>query len=327
MEDRARNSDAQVYVANLEYTLKELQRKVREHEDKLNELRSEQQQVPQSPAGQIRVITSAFEDVTNSEPFLPFPGSVLPALLALRKTHQAIMESKAFLASQNEVTEKERRRLEAERVTLKDHKLLKEAIATRIQSLQSDLDSSAELRPEDATRKRIEEMEKKKKHYNKETSKLMKALNQFINNHLAAMLAAEELGGPVVGDLMDIDSEDLAAGFSSQGKPKKPKDDAKHDKRQRRIDEIWGSVSAAAEQGNQGRQTDETTAAAAEMRQLTEELLNRLVEARGTNSESYVQLPRETAAARFLIRSKVAEFHPKDATRIRLVDFGRELEA
>ena len=30
-------------------------------------------------------------------------------------------------------------------------------------------------------------------------------LDGFIETHLASMLAAEELGGPVVGDLMDID--------------------------------------------------------------------------------------------------------------------------
>jgi hypothetical protein len=62
------------------------------------------------------------------------------------------------------------------------------------------------------------------------------------------------------------------------------------------------------------------------MRELTEQLMNKLVEAGGDTSAAYVELPRETAAARFLVRSKVAMFHPKDARRLRLVDFGRDLE-
>ena len=52
------------------------------------------------------------------------------------------------------------------------------------------------------------------------------------------MLAAEELGGPVVGDMMDIDGQDLEAGFNAQGKLKKSKTDQSVDKSQRRMDEF-----------------------------------------------------------------------------------------
>ena len=153
----------------------------------------------------------------------------------------------------------------------------------------------------------------------------MRFLRGFIKNDLAPMLAAEELGGPVVGELMDIDSEDLAGGFNAQGKLKKATKGAlDQDKRQRRIDEIWGAATGGQRQ-EQGAE-DEISAAGQEMRTLIENLLNRLATARGDNSESYVTLERESAAARFLIRSKVAQFHPKDSSRIRLVDFGRELE-
>ncbi|KOS16746.1 hypothetical protein ESCO_004809 [Escovopsis weberi] len=356
MDDRPATPTASVYAANLQQTLKELRKKVQECEGQLSELRSKQQQqqqhqIPQTPAGQIQTLVAAFDDVANSEPLLPYPGSVLPALLALRKTHQTIAESRAFLASQAEATEAERRRRDAENATLRDHELLRQALAERIGTLRAaeaddarsragvEAEGEGEARPEDAARKRAEEMQDRKKHYRRETSRLMRALDRFINDHLAAMLAAEELGGPVVGDLMDVDPEDLVAGFNAQGKRKKKKhkeeDDSKgDDKRQRRIDEIWGRPETTTttrgyeeeQQQQQQQQTDEVRAAAAEMRRLTEDLLNRLVEAGGNGSESYVRLQRESAAARFLIRSKVAEFHPKGAMRIRLVDFGRELE-
>ncbi|TFA98557.1 hypothetical protein CCMA1212_009758 [Trichoderma ghanense] len=331
MEDRPRSSsEAQAHATNIDHTLKELQRKVREYEAQLDELRSAEHEAPSTAAGQAQILKLAFDEVTGSEPFLPFPGSVLPALLALRKTHRTIEESKAFLASQAEATEREQKRLKDDEAALKDHQLLNEALKQRIETLRTEVDSGATARPEDEARKRIEELRQKRQYYNKETSKLMKALNRFIDSHLAVMLAAEALGGPVVGEMMDIDADDLAAGFNAQGKLKKPKGEINKDKNQRRIDEIWGPSDGDGDGSGHGRkakrQRDAASAAGAEMRQLTEELLNRLVEAKGSSSDAYVKLPHETAAARFLIRSHVAQFHPRDATKIRLVDFGRELD-
>ncbi|PTB39670.1 uncharacterized protein TrAFT101_007553 [Trichoderma asperellum] len=321
MDDRSRNnSEAQSHATNIDHTLKELQRKVREYEAQLSELRSAEYKAPSTAAGQAQILKTAFDDVANSEPFLPFPGSVLPALLALRKTHQTIQESKAFLASQTDATERIKKRLKDDESALKDQQLLNEALKQRIETLRSEADSGANAQPEDEARKRIEELRRKKQKYNKETSKLMKSLNRFINDHLAVMLAAEAMGGPVVGDLMDADAEEIAAGFNAQGKLKKPKGEINKDKNQRRIDDIWGPSD------DSGKKRDVATAAGEEMRQLTEELLNKLVEAKGSSSDAYVRLPYETASARFLIRSNVAQFHPKDAMRIRLVDYGRELD-
>jgi hypothetical protein len=277
-------------------------------------------------AGQAQVIKAGLDEVTDSEPFLPFPTSLLPALLALRKTHKTILESNAYLASQRASHDEVARQLEADQTQLKDQNLLKDALETRIQSLRDELEANADVSPEDGARERLEELKKKKSVYDRETSKLMKLLLGFINNTLAPMLAAEELGGPVVGELMDVDGDDLAGGFSSQGKLKKAKEGPDQDgKRQQRIDVIWGQ--ATDNEGNaSARPQDEIAAAAAEMRQLTEELLNTHSSAKGDTGASYVQLPRESAVARFLVRSKVAQFHPKDATRLRLIDFGRELE-
>lgn len=143
---------------------------------------------------------------------------------------------------------------------------------------------------------------------------LQKALDDFIEKHLASMLAAEELGGPVVGELADVDEDMLTAGFSNQGKPKSSKKELTaggEAKRQRRIDEIWGG-------GEENQHENEKDAAAEEVR----ELLVKLLEAKG----GYVDLERDTAVARFVVRAKVAQFHPKDAKRLRLIDFARELD-
>lgn len=284
--------------------------------------------ITQSPSSQIQVINTALQDVTNSEPFLPFPGSVLPALVALRRTHETIAQSEAFLASERAAVETERRQLEGEQTRLKDQTLLAKALKARIQSLRGELAAAEGMGPEDGLREKEEELRGKKSRYDRERKELFRALRAFIDEHLAGMLAAEELGGPVVGDMMDVDEGDLASGFNAQGKPKKARtaeDGGGVDKGQKRLDEMWGNGGGGGE-GDNEEEVDKATAAGNEMKQLLQALVQQLGEAKGDNSASYVKLGRESAAARFLVRSKVAQFHPKDSKKLRLIDFGRELQ-
>jgi len=280
-----------------------------------------------SAKASLDIIKVAYASAAQSEPFLPFPDSALPALLALRKTHQIIAESQEYLKSQGATLEAAKKRLAVERANLEDQKLLRTALKARIESLQGEQASRMEMAPEQLVQEKLDELKQKKRGYDKDTSKLLKSLNTFIDDHLGQMLAAEELGGPVVGDMMDIDTDELAAGFTAQGRLRKPKQTTDPDRRQRRIDDIWGDGGGGQGQGpRRDEDRNEAAAAGAEMRELTEALLNSLMESGGDSSASYVQIPRESAAARFLVRSKVAQFHPKDATRLRLVDFGRELD-
>jgi hypothetical protein len=198
--------------------------------------------------------------------------------------------------------------------------LIHAGLEARISTLEGDIVKRTQKTPVQIDKEMMREMKKKKQHYDSEIGKLVKAFNNFIDDYLAPMLAAEELGGPIVGDVLDIDEDMLEAGFSAQGKVKRSKRPMNEDKRQRRINEIW----AARPAGDGPR--DETQEAGAEMRELTEQLLNSVVEAEGGRSGVYVDLERESAAARFLVRSKVAQFHPRDARKLRLIDFGGELD-
>jgi DNA repair exonuclease SbcCD ATPase subunit len=271
-------------------------------------------------------MTNAYKGVTDAEPLLPPAGSPLPALLTLRRGQQTIAETDEYIDSQGSSLEQLQRRIEAERVNVREQQALETALQNRIQSLRDGLENREEKTEEQIAKERIAELKKQKSHWDKQTSSLMKQLDWFIGEHLGPMLAAEELGGPVVGGLMDIDPEDLSAGFSAQGKLKKAKDQPDQDKRQRRIDDIWGPQDEEGQASKRKRERDEAAAASAEMRDLTEQLMNKLMEAGGDSSAAYVEIPRESAAARFLVRSKVALFHPRDARRLRLVDFGRDLE-
>jgi hypothetical protein len=149
-------------------------------------------------------------------------------------------------------------------------------------------------------------------------------MNDFINDYLAAMIAAEELGGPVVGDMLDVEDDTLAAGFTKKGRAKSSKKPVSDKTRQRRIDQIWGKAGVENEEEEEEEPPTEAEAADAEMRKLIENLFATLIGPGG--GKAYFQLERDSATSRFLVRAKVAQFHPKDARKLRLIDFGRELD-
>lgn len=255
---------------------------------------------------------------------MPSSDSPLPALLALRNTDTCIRETRECIASTESDLESITERLEKERADLNDSKQIQAALQKRIIILQDVIKEQTQRTPEQIAKEMIREARQKQKYYDVETGKLVKAFNAFIIDHLAIMLAAEELGGPVVGEDLDLDEESLGIGFSAKGTVKKSKAKPNEDKRQRRIDDIWGAKPP--EIGDADQPWNEKTAAAAEMRELTETLLNNMVEAGGNGSGAYIELQRESAAVRFLVRSGVAQFHPRDGRKLRLVDFGGELD-
>jgi hypothetical protein len=213
--------------------------------------------------------------------------------------------------------------LEQEQAHLNDARLIATGLEARIEYLLADVLARSQQPQTQIAEDIIQDIKNKTARYDIETGKLVKAFNRFVDDHLAAMLAAEDMGGPVVGEMPDLDELSLEAGFNSQGKAKKPKDHSDDGKRQRRIDDLWGQRPPGGRRNDEP--WDERRAAGADMRALTEQLLNRLVETEG-GTDAYVELEKESAAAKFLIRSKIAQFHPKDSNRLRLIDFGRELD-
>ncbi|KAK0655762.1 hypothetical protein B0T16DRAFT_424475 [Cercophora newfieldiana] len=325
------NLPGEVHKGDVDRTLRELDNAIKEIEKALKQVRAASSRVPDSELtaeDSMKIMTKAYQDVTESEPFLPSRGSVLPALLALRKVHQTTKETKAYTQSQEKTLAQTKKRVEEEEINLREQRALQAALEKRVKSLREGLETKEEKTPQQLAQEKIATLKKRKVAFDRQTSAVMKQLDWFIKNHLGAMLAAEELGGPVVGEMTEIEPEELTAGFNARGKPKKAKENPDEDKRQRRIDEIWGGAHEGQEPrgGKRKREGDEASAASAEMRDLTEQLLNQAMESDGDSSAAYIRIPRESAAVRFLVRSKVAEFHPKDSNRLRLIDFGRELD-
>lgn len=230
----------------------------------------------------------------------------------------AIIETKDNLS-------KSRAQLRQEEADLRDAHSITQALEGRIEKLRSEKEEQLGKGRGEWAKNLIQEQQQRERQYMMGLRNLMKAFNQFVDEQLAAMLAAEDLGGPVVGDLVGIDEEMLKAGFTQQGKVKKTDaDNARTEaKRKMRNEEIW--VSEKGSEDEEIRARSEREAARASFRSLTEDLLN--AAAGDENSDSYITISRESAAVRFLIRAKVAKFHPDDTRKLRLVDFGREWDS
>ena len=230
--------------------------------------------------------------------------------------------------SKNAITETEdnvskiRTHLRQEEGDLSDAQSITQALEKRIEKLRLENEEQLGKSTEELAKTMIQDQQQQKRHYMMALRNLLKAFNKFVDEQLAVMLAAEDLGGPVVGDLVELNEEMLKAGFNQQGKAKKlDAGNARTEaKRKIRNDEIWGSELELENDENGVR--SEKEAALASFRSLTEDLLN--AAAGDEKSDSYIDISRESAAVRFLVRAKIAQFHPDDARKLRLVDFGRE---
>lgn len=166
----------------------------------------------------------------------------------------------------------------------------------------------------------IHEQQQRKIQYAQEVRKLVKAFRNFVDEHLAMRLAAEDLKGPAVGDDIEINEAILRTGFTNMGKVKKPmaKNARNEAKREIRNHVIWGSDS---ENDENDKPKSERDLASANFRSLTENLLN--AAANEEDHIPYISLSRESAGVRFLVRAKIARFDPEDARKLCLLEFDK----
>ncbi|KAK8428955.1 hypothetical protein IWX49DRAFT_547515 [Phyllosticta citricarpa] len=327
-----RQSDLDAFEARLDQTVQELRERVQEQQRALQEVRPSWIEVsrassahfrsedPKTQLQQLRVLKDAYDSLTSREPDLPSPASVLPPLLAMRITQQVIKDTKDAIQDSREQFANTQRQLDCEESNLRDANAITKSLESQIEQLQFEDSQTSTRSPSQVAQDMLTTMHKRKETYGSEIGRLRTALESFTQDQLAPLVAAEELGGPIVGHLLSVDDEMLAAGFSHQGKPKSLKQgQAVEDKRQRRLEDIWGI----------GSETDsmlstEREAAAHEVQSLLQSLYDARIGQ--TSGGEYVVLERDSAAARFLVRAKVAQLHPRDARRMRLIDFGRDLE-
>jgi len=280
---------------------------------------------PRQRLQQLIAVKDAYRRLKPTATYLPGKGSLLPALLAARTIQQDVQGTKEAIANAKSQLDAKDAALRREEANLHDANQLTQAMQARIERLRAQHTDRSEKTPAQLARELIAAKREQKDVYDADMQRLGQAMNDFINDYLSNMLAAEELGGPVVGEMLDVEDETLAAGFTKKGRAKSTKKPVSEKTRQRRIDQIWGKkTSAAAEEEEEEEPPTEAEAADAEMRQLIENLFATLVGPGG--GKAYFQLQRDSAASRFLVRAKIAQFHPRDARKLRLIDFGRELD-
>ena len=261
---------------------------------------------------QARRAKKAYDSLVLTEEDLPTTDSVLPALIATEETSQLIEEGKLSILVTADSLSADRERLRIEEANLRDSRKISSGLRERIQRIRSASSRKQEQTPTQVAREVVREQKKRNSSLDRAAEELKKSLDKFIDESLAPMLAAEDLGGPTVGDALEVSDATLKAGYTAHGKPKKPKEPAvEEDRNQQRIDKFLHRSEDGSTPAN------EREAAALE----AHEVLDALLEA-GT---SYINLKRDSAASRFLVRAKVAQFHPRDARRLRLIDFGRSL--
>lgn len=98
-----------------------------------------------------------------------------------------------------------RKRLKKEESDLHDAKLITAALERRISSLQQSQSEGLQQPSDNSVNDFLETIQKKRMTYEREVKRLVKAFNRFIDNHLTAMLVAEDEGGPVVGGATEKD--------------------------------------------------------------------------------------------------------------------------
>lgn len=266
---------------------------------------------------QLRVITAAYQSLTSSRPNLPNAESALPALLALRSAHASIKETKISLLSSKENFLETCARISQEESDLSHSSVLASCLEKRCEQLRAEQNIESQVVPTELAKDLVLKRQAQKRQYERNLKNLIRAFNKFVAERLAGMLAAEELSEPAVGEMIGI-NEDRLRSRSDQQVELKELRTAKKQRTKMPLDPV-NQDNEAESDGMIRRE-----AAGAAFRALSEDLLN--AAAGDDDSDSYIIIPRATVGVRFLVRSKVAQFHPQDATKLRLVEFCRELD-
>lgn len=262
---------------------------------------------------QARRAKKAYDSLLKTDDELSATDSVLPSLIAIEETARLVQENKVAVKVTAEQLSVDRERLRVEETNLRDSQSIASGLRERIQRIRNANTRKEEQTPAQVAREQLAEQRKRNQELERTSAKLKLSLDKFIDESLAPMLAAEDLGGPTVDDAFDITDATLKAGYTATGKPKKQREPVEaEDGSQQRIDKFMKrNVDESA--------ANKREAAAKEMH----DLINAMLEA----NSSYINVERDSASSRFLVRAKVAQFHPRDARRLRLIDFGRSLES
>ncbi|KAK6520877.1 hypothetical protein TWF506_001120 [Arthrobotrys conoides] len=251
-------------------------------------------------------------------PWLPHDDSGTNTLLTLRNVLNVIEANRKGVTDAERKVEEMKKAVRRERGWVATAQEIEKELDRKIDELEG-----VDRLPEPTKRrerKQIEAYEKEAKEMTKTSVRLTKELQKFVKEKLGAAIAVEEAGGPVIGSKLNLielrNYLDIEAGDGKTGR--RTKAVKARERGQKRLDEIWGG------QDDEGVAISPEEKAGEELLELIEKLVNTML---NDDPHAYTRLTRESAASRYLVRSFVATLHPKDAMRIRLIDFGGRIDA
>ena len=271
---------------------------------------------------QLQILTAGYQKLAETSPDLSSTDSKLPSLISGREVDQLVSGTRESIQTTLKSLREARRDLQNGLNNVTDSETLNKIFEQRVGQLGV---AASQTNRDDSHTIAVRLMDSEKlqtRTYQQDRETLNTALNEFITDRLSPLLAAEELGGPVTGSVLNVTDDMLAAGFTDRGKVNKGRK-TDEDHRQRRIDEMFGNLAVRSGNNDDDDLAVEATVAAQAMKDLLEKLVQLSID-RG--SGRFHELDKEDAASRYLVRSKVAVLDPRDGRKIRLVDFGKPLE-
>ncbi|RVD88751.1 uncharacterized protein DFL_002924 [Arthrobotrys flagrans] len=305
-------------IRTLDELIKKQEDAIRGLESQIERLHKREEATPQKIAvAKAMALKDGSKSYFDELPWLPDDDSGVNTLLTLRSVLKVIE------ANRKGVTDAERKIEEAKKTVRREQGWVATA-----QEMEKELDrkiyelEGIDRLPEPTKRrerKQIEAYEKETKEMTRMSARLTKELQKFVKERLGAAIAVEEAGGPVIGSklnvvelkhYLEIEGEEGKTGGRTKAAKAK-------ERGQKRLDEIWGT------RDEEGVTISSDEKAAGELLELVETLVNSML---NDDPHAYTRLTRESAASRYLVRSFVATLHPKDALRIRLLDFGGKID-
>ncbi|KAK2750580.1 hypothetical protein FQN57_002651 [Myotisia sp. PD_48] len=333
------------YNQQINRTLQSLREQVRSQEAALQDLRASNpielprpDSKPHERLAQTHRAIRAYKSLVETSPELPAPDSPLNGLLLFRETTRILSQLKRSVPATADQLARDIDRLKTEENNLRDAKAISMELQRRIKALKEEKgNDDGGTDPDQLAKEMIAQQRSKGVEVDEKTTQLKVALTDFINKYLASMIAAEDMGGPVVGDQTDVSDSTLEIGYTVRGKVRtSAKKRPSEDPRQQRIDHLVrrrssrrksSRTAAETENGEEEQEEEDMTRnlspkekAAKDIQTLIESLIDL-----ASNSSSYLDLERDSAASRFLVKAKIAQFHPRDSRKLRLIDVAREI--
>ncbi|KAA8912331.1 hypothetical protein FN846DRAFT_933602 [Sphaerosporella brunnea] len=288
----------------------ELRRLLVDEEMAIATLQTQLADLPADPQRRLRAEIAANRETFNTPGYYPPPASPLNKIIAYRYVLSAITAYAELIPISRREVEDMQKELAAAKATLNEQEALKAVLEKRVAELKNP---EAILVGADDS---VVGMKMRSKRLRTKTGRTIKALHTFFERHLVTALAMEELGGPIVGLGREaVDGKKLLRKAKGQMtieeafRAGRKKERERERERRARNDE---------EEEEEDEEEDEVVG---ELESLLEDLMEKSLEA-----DPYVALKRESAVARFLVRAKVAEFHPRDAKRLKLLNFAGTFE-